>query len=325
MRPDRWLRRWLSIREYRRVLDKVTAALLGGRHAEAESICERALRLAEELYGVSDPEIVTPLYVLGSARLAQGRAEEALVTCRRALTIANEAPAATDPALPRILEQIAAIFERQGRLDKVAEILRKVLDGYDRMREPDPTEVAALANRLALLLGRQGRHGEAGPLFKRALDLRERALGKSHPLVAEVLHNAATYRHSDRSLAEAEGMFRRALEIVTQPGDSSTSLAALHGAILHNLAVTCEEQGRPAEAVGLLEEALAMKERLVGADHHELRPTIVRLARLHAAARRFALAIPLYERALAIAKCESGVDYAVVSAIGAWLAAARAA
>ena len=45
MRPDRWLRRWLSIRDYRRVLENVTTALVGGKHAEAESICERALRL----------------------------------------------------------------------------------------------------------------------------------------------------------------------------------------------------------------------------------------------------------------------------------------
>jgi len=94
---------------------------------------------------------------------------------------------------------------------------------------------------------------------------------------------------------------------------------ALRPAILHNLAVICEEQGRPEEARPLYEEALAQRERLLGPTHPGLRPTLFRLAQLHDTAGRPALAAPLYARALSLAEKELGEGHPLVAKMRAWL------
>ena len=319
MRPDRAVRRWFRRREYRRLMDEAADALATARHADAEAACSRALAVAEELHGPDDAELVTPLYALSSARLAQGRLDEVAGSCRRAIALAEAAGGAVEPPLPRLLEQLAAIFDHQGKLDEVEALFRKMLAGYERMRDPDPGELAALLNRLGLLLGRQGRRDEAAPLL-------DRALAPEHPRIAEALYNAATVRGAARAPADAEAMLRRALAIVEgerDERDEHDERAALRASILHNLAVAREEQDAKEEAARLYEQALAAREALVDPDHRELRPTLVRLARLHHAAGRPSAALPLYERALALATAELGPAHPIPAAIEAWIADAR--
>jgi len=241
-----------------------------------------------------------------------------------------------------VLEQLAAIWERQGKVDAVEALLRRMLASYERMRAPEPGEVAATLNRLGLLLGRKGQREEAAPLFERAIALREEAFGSDHLLVAESLYNAASFRCEESvaareedtraetadvfraaglatpALSRAEAMLKRALSIAEGKGGEG---AALRASILHNLGVLCEEAGRVAEAVSRYEASIALREEIAGEDDAALRPTLVRLARLHDAAGRFDRARPLYERALALAERELGPAHRISGAIRAWLGA----
>ena len=195
-----WLRRRRLRAQYRRLLEQVAVDLPAGRNAEAEASCVEAVAVAERLHGQDHPELCTPLYVLGSVRLAQDENDGALEACQRAVAIAKKAPASTDPPLPRLLEQLAAIFERRGETAEVERLYRATLAGYDRMRAADPLEVALLENRLALLLSRSGRRDEAAPFFRHAIELREKACGPAHAQVAELLYNYATVSYTHLTL-----------------------------------------------------------------------------------------------------------------------------
>jgi tetratricopeptide (TPR) repeat protein len=77
---------------------------------------------------------------------------------------------------------------------------------------------------------------------------------------------------------------------------------------LHNLAASLEEADSEA-AVRLYKRALTVT---------DTRPTLVRLARLHHAARRFGEAAELYGRALTMAKADSAPDE-VTKALEIWM------
>ncbi len=344
MNPFAWIRRVRGARAYQRLLDEISDALAAGRSADAQGAAERALALAEQTYGPKHPELATPLYVIASIHLAAGRLSEALSASRRALAIGEASPSEVEPPLPRLLEQLAAILERRGERDEVEALFRRIIEGYDKMRDPPAEELAKTLNRLALLLGRSGRREEAAPLFERALTLTEEALGPEHLSVAELLYNAATFRVSEATdaakpapknaeidvfrsagfmtpaLAQAEAWLRHALAI-TQKHEPEGE--ALRASILHNLAVICEEAQRSTEAMPLYEEALERKERLVGKEHSELRPTLVRLARLLHDAGKIEAARPLYQRALALSERDLGPEHDVTIAIRTWLSITR--
>lgn len=69
---------------------------------------------------------------------------------------------------------------------------------------------------------------------------------------------------------------------------------------LHNQAVEYARQGAYALAQPLLEQALAIREQALGAEHPDTAATLHTLARLHEAQGQPEQAQPLYERALAI-------------------------
>jgi len=104
-------------------------------------------------------------------------------------------------------------------------------------------------------------------------------------------------------------MFRRALALAEARG------GALEAAVLHNLAVNVEDQGRLEDAGALYERALAAREALAGAGAAALRPTLVRLARVREAAGRFEEALALYDRAIPLAEAELGEAHQVTSAL----------
>ncbi|AKT36696.1 tetratricopeptide repeat protein [Chondromyces crocatus] len=318
------IRRWWKTKTYRRLYDAVADAFAAGRDAEAEAACERALSLAEDLYGPEDPEVLPLLYARSSAQLAQGRLEQAEASCRRAITLAERAERteSIEPPLSRLLMQLASILERRGDLDGLEALLQRMLAGYERMRDPEPCEHAVVLTRLGLLLGRKGRRDEAAPLLTQAITLRETVFGADHPVVAEALFNAATLRPKGASPEPAEEMLRRALAIAERPSGATID-PLVRASILHNLAVVREEQGAVDDAASLYEQALDVREGLVGAEHVSLRPTLVRLAQLRHAQGQLTAALPLYERALPLAEIEHGAGHPIPEAIKAWIAGAR--
>jgi len=90
---------------------------------------------------------------------------------------------------------------------------------------------------------------------------------------------------------------------------------SIAAAILHNLAVSVEEQGKLDEAAALYERSLAARDPRAP----EVRPTLVRLGRLHETAGRGEAARELYARALPLAEEELGADHRITQAIRGFL------
>jgi tetratricopeptide (TPR) repeat protein len=78
---------------------------------------------------------------------------------------------------------------------------------------------------------------------------------------------------------------------------------------LYNLAILRRQQGRFAEAEGLYQRALAIREREEGPKHPDVATTLNNLAALEATQGRYDAAQPLFERALTIRQTAFGGDH----------------
>lgn len=302
---------------YERALDDLAEALSRAEHARAVALGREALALGEALYGARSAALSLPLYGLASALVAEGRMGEAEASLRRALDDLDPPSGDVDGA-PRVrLHEMLASIVLRGRadVDATETMLRRWVDACRAAEPPDPVGLGAALNQLGLLLGRRDKRDEAKERFAEAARLRRDALGRSHRAVAEVLFNAATFRPATEPLGDVRAALSEALSMTDAP-DRETRL--LRAAILHNLGAVLEEMGDGDGARERYTESLALREGALGAEDASLRPTLVRLAQLHHREGRILFALPLYERALAIAARELGADHAIVKAIEAW-------
>lgn len=194
-----------------------------------------------------------------------------------------------------------------------------------------------LANH-ATTLAAAGRRGEARVLVERALEIRENALGPDHPDVADLLSNLGALHYADNELDEAERCFERGLDSARGSGDIvDESIALAHLAnvassrgeyerasalylqaleiqrremgdhpfvaiTLHNLSTQAGVLERWDEARSWAEQSIAVFERALGPDTTRVHQPLLELARAHRHGGEPLVAVPLLERALALAE-----------------------
>src|SRR5215213_5806924 len=116
-------------------------------------------------------------------------------------------------------------------------------------------------NELSRLYIRHSDYARAEPVLERLLQM-ARARGDRHPDVATALAGLAVAKRGLGDVASAEQLYRQALRI------REDVLAPEHMAIvvtLEQLAETCADRGKLAEALVHLQRALLRRERALGA------------------------------------------------------------
>ena len=231
---------------------------------------------------------------------------------------------------------LAAYAEARPLFERALAIREKVLGA----EHPD---TATSLNNLARLLQAQGDLAGARPLYERALAIREGARPE-HPDTARASTTspaaagpgrprgaAALERAGDREGARPEHPTRRRAS-TTSPSccrpratsrgrGRSTSARWRSGrrcsapsipdtaTSLNNLAVLLQAQGDLAGARPLYERALAIREKVLGAEHPDTATSLNNLASLLQDQGDLAGARPLYERALAICEKVLGAEH----------------
>ena len=159
---------------------------------------------------------------------------------------------------------------------------------------------------LASVLFRAGKLDEALALYRRNLELVVQESGPAHPDVARLLDRIGGVLEKLGRHDEALQTFERALAIPT----SDAALASL----LDNSATTLMTLGRLPEAEARMRRALALHERVQGADHPEVAICLVNLANILELEHHGSESIPLRERALHIFETKLGPQHPLVAA-----------
>ncbi len=141
------------------------------KYPEAVQAATRALNVAEEAFGASDPRVAQVLNDVGRLYQAQGQDAAAEPFHRRALDIRERllSPAATVQSLTNL----ARVYQAEGRDADAEPLLTRALGMLEQHAGKDHPQAARVLVFLAQGDSRQGKTTEAEPLFARALAMVE--------------------------------------------------------------------------------------------------------------------------------------------------------
>ena len=218
------------------------------------------------------------------------------------------------------------MHKNQGRYAEAEQLYKRALAIEEKALGANRPEVASTLNNFANLYSRQGRYAEAEGLLKRTLTIYEKALGANHPKVAAALGNLGNVYDDQGKYAEAEGLFKRALAIeegarakpsrvgrhaqqpghrvqepreirrgrgalqarARYPGESAWPDHPYVATTLSNLGNVYEDEGKYADAEALHKRALAIREKVLGAEHPDVAGSLTNLAIVHGSQGQYA-------------------------------------
>jgi tetratricopeptide (TPR) repeat protein len=236
------------------LLNETGVALLRQRRLYfAEDCLRRALAIAVNLLGASDPIAMFSRINLASLLRTRGHLAEAEDLYREALNHLRDTSRPGDPALSRVYMNLASLLHEKGNLAEAEDLYRQALNLLRDHSQPGDPALSRAYNNLANLLQEKGNLAEAEELYREALNRLRDTSEPGDSALSRAYNNLASLLHEKGNLAEAEDLYREALNRLrdtSRPGDPALSRA------YNSLANLLQEKGNLAEAEDLYREAL---------------------------------------------------------------------
>ena len=234
-------------------------------HGDSVTVVDLLDHGAERVESLADqPELqATLLRTLGDLYDKAGQLDRAGQAFERSAALYGEAAPLERAAA---LHGLGRIYAKRGQLARAETLFREALTTRLERLPEKTAEVASTLNALALSVHEQGRHEEAEPLYRRALAADLASVGEADLHTQRVRGNLALLLLDRGDFAGAEQVFRDVLaSIGGHRGASETRMDVAE--YLEGIGMTLTAQGRPAEAIEVLEQAVELRVRLVGRDH----------------------------------------------------------
>jgi CHAT domain-containing protein/tetratricopeptide (TPR) repeat protein len=238
-------------------------ARVRGRHEEALTLLERAVRLAEENFAPDDPDRIEILISLSGIYRDLHRFAECQWRHRQAWEVFRSATTKSDLLRLSLLNNEAEIRRFQGDAAGAERFYREALDlTVQVLPEAHPWRATYLT-QLALLLMERRRFSEAEPLLLEALSIRNRALRPDHPELAETYLELGELYGAAARKEEALDSFQTAIAI------RERRLGVMHPEVAAVLVAQAEVVERDEARQELLDRAIAIL-RQTGAEPRTL-------------------------------------------------------
>jgi len=250
------------------------------KFAEAEPLFRESMAIRRAALPARHPDIAVTLSNLASLLQIQNRITEAEPLRREAVEIWRAALPARHPRIVSGLNNLALVLQTLNKFDEAEALYREAME-IDRASNPaGHPDMANAMSHLARLLQDQNRLNEAEPFLREALEIRQRSFPAGHMQIALGLSNLARVQHALGKTAEARAGWDQAITIVRQSSpNGSPDLARL----LWRSGTARLENKDLAAANAELEEAVAMAEKVLPADHAHLKDYRETLASCQAA------------------------------------------
>jgi tetratricopeptide (TPR) repeat protein len=227
-----------------------------GNLQEAEAMYREALSMDRRKLGNDHPEVPIKLINLAVVLRDQGRPDAAEPVAREAVAIRRKVLGNEHPELANALDTLAGVLEDRGQITEAETVLREALSIAQRASGEMNVDTARLHHNLGWVLWKKGAYADAQPHLRTAVVNIPKTYGPTYRGARLAMSNLA---HDLNSLGDARGGESTAREALAQYRKVPTDKAVV-GALIA-LSHASIAQKRAAEAVPLLEEALAIVEK----------------------------------------------------------------
>lgn len=188
-----------------------------GELKSAESEARRALGLAREQLGETDPDTLMAMAYLATALQAGGDNDAAISLLRDALAERGRVLGEQHWQTFSTANNLALTLDNAGRSEEAELLYRRSLAQATSVLDAGQPQLASLQENLGNLLYRQGRVDEAETLLAAAYELRRTRQGESHPSTLTNAMNLAVLYTAQAKLIpsrfdDAERLMRAALD-----------------------------------------------------------------------------------------------------------------
>lgn len=298
----------------------------------------KALRIAEDYYGKSDPSVGFVLNRLGDYYSRKGLGAITDSLWARALEINSKLPE-ENIEYQGSIDRMGGVYAREGHYSAAESLLVKAVYLRKRTQGPEQQEVATMLTNLARFYRRIGRFHEAESLLTDALYIRRKTLTPDHVDIAQTLEQMAAvdrdlghYREAEVKLLRAVSMkerlygsnqgttidgFQSIADLYLVWGRRDEAIVMLRKVLsvrelfdgpaspavaftLVDLADVIQENGGLAEAEGMALRALHIMEESQGKNSPDISSVCTTLAELYHKQKRFHEAESLFVRALTL-------------------------
>ena len=293
-----------------------------GHFNQAEEHFLQALAIYESHVGLAHPSVVCTFSGLGNLSLALAKYDLAERFFWDSLTTWQKTPEPQHPLFCLTINGLARLSLARGAYAQAERYLEQERAHMEQTLHPFHPALANNMNELALLYIAQGKYHQVKPLLKQGLAILEQSVGLQHPLAGSIFDTLGQlsylrgkyiqnkYIQSARYSA-AEKFFQRAHNIREQ------ALGVEHPDLLstvHHLgdvyaAQALGTQGKSSMARELYSDVLALRTRILGADHPAVAQTLDSMAQLSYDCGQYIEAEQMYKQALAIQEKMLGTEH----------------
>lgn len=231
-----------------------------GKLDRAEPLLISALQERRQALGSGNPKAAESEVALGLLRKEQGRLDEAEKLVRDGVSTLRDGPSGSRAAYARALVALGSVLEVRGKYDEAQGVLvaaLKLQPGNEEATVDSAQNLAELAN----VSFYKGAYELSETYNRQAFDIYRRLYGEEHPAVAQILNNLGAIEDNRGNYVASEAYYRHALTITEAwYGADHPETAANLTAIAQQLSY----QKRDAEAMALLEQALAIQKHVNG-------------------------------------------------------------
>ena len=256
-----------------------------GQFKDAEAITATAAASLARQLGDEDERASNARYYHAIVLIDLGRFDEGQRELDALIAMFTRTHGAANPKTLRVRNSLAVLFLEAKRYVDAERVLKAALPDYEKTYGADHSATLGLIGNLGGALRQGGKLDESGPYYERAANGFSAKLGDEHPRAIMTRHNYGNYQldagDAEASLETQKTVYARAVQTF---GNEHPVVAE----ILEGWGKAATALGHWDEAQARLDESLAMKTRIYGADHHALDATkeaIAALARARDAAK----------------------------------------
>jgi CHAT domain-containing protein len=228
-----------------------------GRYSEAMPLAESVLAMYRAQWAARHPlDLAIALINLANIYNELGLYGKAEPLYLEVLAIHRMQLGDSHPQVANTLNQLAWLYVAQDRYDEAELLALEMLSIRQGQLSDSHPQISSSLNQLAQIYFYQGRYSDAEQLYLDALERQRRRFNDDPGAVAATLQSLATVYGFQGRYAEADALYLEALTIwQRQPGDLSTSIAALRG-----LAALYDALGRD-QVTDVFQSALDLEEQ----------------------------------------------------------------